>query len=97
MNSKRSANRRMSMRSGKGDGNFAPPASGKKYVSHDSPASVGASVGPGPVAGAGELNAPGAFPGRAAGRMTGMATSEFPTRATTPGGAPPGMKIYRQE
>lgn len=68
-----------------------------KHVSHNSPASIAASIGKGSVAGAGELNPPGAGPGRAAQRKIGAAKLVNPTYKTPSGAAPKGMKIYREE
>lgn len=67
------------------------------HASHGSPASLGTSKGPGPVAGAGELHSPGAGPGRAAQRIAGRDRSESPTRPTPSGETPKGMKVYAEE
>jgi hypothetical protein len=45
---------------------------------HGSPASMGASMGPGPVRGAGEVMHPGAGPGVAARKKMGAAPDMFP-------------------
>ena len=69
----------------------------KKYMSHGSAASIGASKGPGPVAGAGMHMPPGAGPGPAARRKVGMGGDMYPSRKTPSGKAPKGMSTYRQE
>lgn len=63
------------------------------HRSWGSPASIGASKGPGPMAGAGELPARG--PGKAASRYArgGRDPSETPNRPTP--GSPSGISIYK--
>lgn len=68
-----------------------------KHVSHGSPASIGASKGPGPVAGAGELHSPGSMPGPAARRVKSVTPAETPNAPTPPGTPPRGMKTYSEE
>lgn len=69
--------------------------SNKKFVSHGSPASVAASVGSGPMSGAGQL--PEVGPDHGPGVRSGMARAEFPTGGPASGAAPKGMKVYREE
>lgn len=67
----------------------------QSHMSWGSKASVGASHGPGPVAGAGELNEPGAGPGKAARRIAGMQvpSGDGGPWAKNPSGATPkGMR-----
>ena len=67
--------------------------SSKSHMSWDSPASKGASMGSGPMPGAGELPPKG--PGTAARRITG--TKEMPMGSAASSSTPRGMKIYNQE
>lgn len=62
-----------------------------RHMSYGSPASLGASKGPGPVAGAGEMPARG--PGAAAKRYAQRDPGETPM-AKTPG-SPSGISTYR--
>ncbi len=66
------------------------------HASHRSPASSGASMGPGPLPGAGELRSPGSGPGEASKRIR-FDQDENSVRQTPSGDTPRGMKIYNQE
>lgn len=66
------------------------------HKSWDSPASVGASKGPGTMPGAGELNHPGAGPGPASRRIR-MTQPENPTSPAASSARPKGMKTYSEE
>jgi hypothetical protein len=98
MNSKRMRNRAM----GRKIAHREPEHHEKGYRgsmsshrSHESPASMGASKGSGPVPGAGELNMPFNGPGVAARRYAGA--MEMPNAPTPSGSAPKGMSVYREE
>ena len=65
------------------------------HYSSASPASMGASKGPGPLPGAGELPAHG--PGAAARRYAQRDASETPMAEAPTGAAPKGMSTYNQE
>ena len=62
---------------------------------HGSPASLGASMGPGPMPGAGELHSPGSMPGPAAKRIVGISGQDF-GMSSAPTAAPKGMRVYQQ-
>jgi hypothetical protein len=62
--------------------------------SYGSPASIGGTIGPGPMPGAGEL--PGRGPGKAASRYAPSDPSMTPMAKTPPGTAPRGMDVYKE-
>lgn len=66
----------------------------QKYMSHGSKASIGASKGPGPVAGAGMHTPPAAGPGPAGRRKMGMKSDMYPSRGTPSDKSPKGMRTY---
>jgi hypothetical protein len=72
-------------------GNYAHEA----HASFGSPASQGASKGPGPLPGAGEM--PGRGPGAAAESYAGRGIGDVDNAKTPTGEAPKGMKTYNQE
>lgn len=94
MNSKRAGNRRIAHREAEHN-EKGYKGSNTAHQSHGSPASVGASIGPGPMPGAGQM--PNRGPGAAAGRYAQRDPSESPVRPVPPGTAPKGMKTYNQE
>jgi hypothetical protein len=65
------------------------------HSSYGSPASVGASKGPGPLPGAGEL--PHRGPGPGAKGKIGRDTSETPMGGPASSATPKGMRVYREE
>lgn len=67
------------------------------HMSHGSPASKGASIGPGPMPGTDQLASPGAGPGPAARRKMGRDVSETPTYAPASSATPRGMSVNREE
>jgi hypothetical protein len=69
----------------------------QKHKSYGSPASLGASKGAGPVAGAGMHVPPAAGPGRAAAKKIGMKRDMYNSRPVPSGKSPAGMKTYREE
>jgi hypothetical protein len=95
MNSKRAANR-----AGKSSGRYPehhspmPKGGNKSHMMHNSPASTGVRVGPGPIAGTDQMPAKG--PGPAA-RSKRPAMTEDNTNVTPSGAAPKGMSVYDQE
>ena len=98
MNPKKDADRAESRRGGGyGDGNAASPRTGqqvfqsKEATTNAYPTRAAANIrhGAGEVAGAGELNSPGAGPGRAAQGYAGI--SDRPMMSAS-GGSPKGMK-----
>lgn len=66
------------------------------HKSYGSPASLGASKGPGPVAGAGMHTPPSAGPGPAASKKLGMKSSTYNSRSAPSGKAPRGMRGPRR-
>jgi hypothetical protein len=95
---KRAANR-SAAKSGGGDGYGGMGGGGSRMAGHKmhgSPASVGASKGRGPVAGAGELELPHNGPGRAASRYAGMDKTMYPSRKTPPGTPSGHMDVYAE-
>jgi hypothetical protein len=89
---RREANRRASMRS---RGEYDEPRGQMTgHRSAGSPASRGASKGPGPMPGNQMPPTPHAGPGRAAMRYVGMDPEMYPSRPTPPGSPPRGMDVY---
>jgi hypothetical protein len=65
----------------------------KAHMSHGSPASKGASIGPGPVAGAGELHAP---VSKSAPMQGATQDNALYPNAKTPSAKTSGMKVERE-
>jgi hypothetical protein len=92
---RRAANRRAAMSRSR-DEYSEPSGRMTDHRSHGSPASRGASKGPGPMPGNEMPPTPHAGPGAAARSYVGIDESMFATRPTPPGSPPKGMDVYPQ-
>jgi hypothetical protein len=100
MNSRRAANRRAAARIAHREPEHMERGfrgGNSSHRSYDSPASIGASTGPGPLPGAGELHSPGSGPGPAARGYAQRAMSETDNRSPAASTTPRGMRTYNQE